>query len=331
WWTSRSLCISHCSDMVQFTLCLMQLHEALYQVIADKKRAMSSGELVDEINRRGLYLRRTDSEPLEAKQVAARVRGRIYRDRYRIDEEHRISLAEDRDEQPVSFDEDALLRGPPGWLNWYAQQHGQARREAAHPENVVIEPIWEEFLLYADADLTGRWLELGPYEVQSLSPSGQSRLGFAQRALLLRAWDHLVDVPAPASSDVRTDVQSYFGGDVGDEFAALLGLALSRRIRSGGRVRQGLPELPGKDRSRPSLGMPSEALHRTPALEPPLWEPMIPWLGQPVALSDAERLLSTYPKLTGDDAVALVRAARQYVDGLWLADSDPRLAWIKLI
>lgn len=294
---------------------------------------MSSRELADEINRRGLYLRPVDGEPLQAKQVAARVRGRTYRDRYWIDEKHRIALMEDpRGDQPVSFGEEDALRGPPGWRNWCAQQRGQPRREAAHPENVVIQPIWEEFLLYTDADFKGPWLELGPYEVQSLDPPGQSRLGFAQRALLLRAWDHLVDEPYRAAPDVRTDVQSYFGGDVGDEFAALFGLALSRRIRSGGCVRQGLPELSGRDRGGPhSLGLPSEALHRTPVLEPPLREPMIPWLSQPVSLSDAERLLLTYPRLTGGDAVALVRAARQYVDGLWLADADPRHAWIKLI
>ena len=311
----------------------MKLHEAIDQVLSEAGRAMSSRELADEINRRGLYTRPSDGEPLQAKQVAARVRRRTYRERYRIDETHRISLVANPRNEPVApSDEEASLRGPHGWLNWYAQQAGQPRRDAAHPESVVIHPIWEEFLLYTDAHLGGPWLELGPYEVQSLDPPGQARIGFAQRALLLRVWDHLVDEPSRVAPAVRTDVQSYVGGDIGDEFAALLGLTLSRRIRSGGQVRQGLPELPSRDRGRfLSLGLPSEVLHRAPALEPPLREPMISWLSRPVSLSDAEPLLSTYPKLTGGDAVALVRAARQYVDGLWLADADPRLAWIKLI
>jgi hypothetical protein len=54
---------------------------------------MSSRELADEINARGLYIRPSDGEPLQAKQVAARVRRRTYRDQYRIDGDHRISLA----------------------------------------------------------------------------------------------------------------------------------------------------------------------------------------------------------------------------------------------
>jgi len=31
------------------------------------------------------------------------------------------------------------------------------------------------------------------------------------------------------------------------------------------------------------------------------------------------------------DAVALVRSARAYEDGLWVADGDPQLAWLRLI
>jgi hypothetical protein len=54
---------------------------------------MSSRELADEINRRGLYLRPSDGQQLQAKQVAARVRRSTYRDRYAIDSEYRISLA----------------------------------------------------------------------------------------------------------------------------------------------------------------------------------------------------------------------------------------------
>jgi hypothetical protein len=294
---------------------------------------MSSRELADAINRAGLYVRPSDAAPLQAKQVAARVRQRKYRDRYRIDDEHRISLVVLPEAQPTPQGGKASkIRGPHGWLNWYAQMMGQPQRQAAHPENVVIHPIWEEFLLYSDADLRGAWLELGPYDVASLNPPETPRLGFVRRSALLRVWDHLSDEPARGAYTVQTDVESYFGGDIGDEMAALLGLALARRIRSGGRVRQGLPKLPGRGRNRTtSLGLALEDQHRTPMLEPPVREPLIPWLGEPASLEDAVPLLSLYPKLTSGDAVALVRAARQYVDGLWLADSDPRLAWIKLI
>ena len=71
----------------------MPLHEAIDKILRESKRPMSSRELADEINSRGLYIRPSDGEPLQAKQVAARVRGRTYRDQYRIDGDHRISLA----------------------------------------------------------------------------------------------------------------------------------------------------------------------------------------------------------------------------------------------
>jgi hypothetical protein len=229
-------------------------------------------------------------------------------------------------EKPPGEEDSARIRGPHAWLNWYAERAGLPRREKAHLDAVVLHPIWEEFALYTDAAITRQTgLTFGPYELMGLDPVAEPRLGFARKAYLLRMWDHLSDTPSAGPEVVRDDVETYFGGDIADELAALLGLALARRVRSGGSVRVGVP------RDHWSLGYPSEMKHHLPALEPPRRAPMIHWLAQPVALADAESLLLTYPALAAPDAVALVRAARQYVDGLWLADADPRLAWIKLI
>jgi hypothetical protein len=216
------------------------------------------------------------------------------------------------------------VRGPHGWINWYAERLGYPRRTDKHPDTVVIQPTWEEFLLYADAEISGAWLTLGPYEVQSLDPPGPAGIGLARRALLLRAWDHLPDTPS-SEVPLATDTADYVGGDIGDELAALLGLALARRVRSGGRVRRGLPG------DAHPLGLALESEHHPPVLEPPRHDAMISWLGRPASLPDAEDLLSRYPTLDRADAVALVRAASQYVDGLWYADLDPRVAWLKLV
>jgi hypothetical protein len=286
---------------------------------------MSSRELADEINRRGWY-RRRDGAAVEAKQIMARVRTASYSGRYAIDSEHLIALAESASSADAS-----TTPGPHGWLNWVAEEFGFPQRESAHPDSVLIRPIWEEFVLYSDANVEGTWLELGPNDVILLEPPGPRQLGIARRTVLLRSWDHLPDDPPSGQYEVETDIESYFGGDIGDEFAALLGLALARRIRSGGRIRQGLPPLGGGERPRAiRLGLASEASHRALVLEQPTREPMIDWLANPVSIGDVVELISTYPRLDGGDAVALVRAARQYVDGLWLADADPRLAWIKL-
>jgi ribosomal protein S21 len=71
----------------------MHLHEAIDKVLRENKRPMSSRELADEINARGLYIRPSDGRPPQATQVGARVRHRTYRDQYRIDADHRISPA----------------------------------------------------------------------------------------------------------------------------------------------------------------------------------------------------------------------------------------------
>jgi hypothetical protein len=227
-------------------------------------------------------------------------------------------------DQASTPNEVEVLRGPHGWVNWQAEHRGMPRRKSAHPENIVIHPIWEEFALYTDAKLEGTDLRLGPYEFLINERIQQATLGRAHRMVILRRWDHLFDAPI-APREPRDDDDDYFGGDVGDEMAALVGLALGRRFRSGGLVRQGLPieTLP--------IGMPDENRHRRPGLELPHRRPMIATVADPSSLKAAEELLTIYPTLEAGDAVALVRSARQYCDGLWLADSDPRLAWIKFV
>lgn len=225
----------------------------------------------------------------------------------------------------MSAGEPQLIRGPHGWLNWYAERSGNPRREKTHPDSIVIHPIWEEFALYTDALLDGGWLSLGPYEFILADHVRSASVGNARRLLILRSWDHLSDLPRSREWTNETDVNDYFGGDIGDELAALLGLALGCRMRSGGSVRKGLPfdNLP--------IGLPDESSHQTSVLQPPYRRALIETLADHRKLDDARDLLEIYPTIAGPDAVALVRSAQQYVDGLWLADADPRLAWIKLI
>ncbi len=54
---------------------------------------MSSREVADAINSRGSYVRPSDGQPVEAKQIAARVRRPEHSERYSIDEEFRIRLS----------------------------------------------------------------------------------------------------------------------------------------------------------------------------------------------------------------------------------------------
>jgi hypothetical protein len=77
--------------------------------------------------------------------------------------------------------------------------------------------------------------------------------------------------------------------------------------------------------------MPVDGFHNAPTLIAPRRESMLPGIATDAVLDSQQALLATYPMLDGGDAVALVRAASQYADGLWLADADPRLAWLKLV
>lgn len=216
-------------------------------------------------------------------------------------------------------------RGPHGWLNWYAERAGYPRREKSHPDSVAIQPIWEEFALYSDVLLGGGWLAIGPFEFLSIDHVVAATVGYARKLVIIRSWDHLPDQPPTGPPDIDTDVEDYVGGDIGDEMAALLSLALGRRFRSGGRVRQGLPI------QRLPVGLADESEHRAPYLVPPHRRPIIDGLAEPCSLKDAKSLIECYPEIGGPDAVALVRSASQYADALWLADADPRLAWIKFI
>jgi hypothetical protein len=220
-----------------------------------------------------------------------------------------------------------VITGPRGWLNWYAQRDGYERRTEAHPDSVSIRPIWEEYALYTDAQIQGGWVTMGPYELIVIDHRESTAVGQARRTLLLRSWDHIPDHGPPGREEYapREDVDHYFGGDLGDEIAALIGLVLGCRMRSGGLVRQGLPigDYP--------VGFADESQHRAPGLVPPNRAPLLSTVARPALLNDVPAQLETYPTLNGADAVALVRAARQYGDALWVADGDPRLAWVKLV
>ncbi len=214
---------------------------------------------------------------------------------------------------------DADLKGPHGWLNWQAWRLGLPARSRSSTSDILLQPLWEEYGLYSDARFIGE-LGFGPYEFMLSFPPFRAQLGRSQLQLVLRVHDHLLD---PDVSLVKEgDVDAYAGGNIGDEFASLLSLALSRRIRSGGLTRRALE---GDEYGKPFLGQ-----HHPPMLVPPYGATMLPQTAEEARLDDANRLLEKYGVLAGQDAVALLRAAHQYADALWWADADPRIAWIKL-
>src|ERR1700712_1093222 len=87
-------------------------------------------------------------------------------------------------------------RGPHFWLNWAAQRAGQPRGAGTHGEPVLVHPVWQEWSLYSDAQVTGE-VEFGPYEVL-MTLSGGGQVGRPRQQLVLRQHDHLFEGPLDA-------------------------------------------------------------------------------------------------------------------------------------
>ncbi len=198
---------------------------------------------------------------------------------------------------------------------------GQPARSSSKDESILIRPLWEEHALYSDAEVTGE-VELGPY-VLLMTLAGSGRVGRPSQTLVFRHRDHLIEEPPGRLRD-ELDLGGWTGGDIGDQAAAVLSLALARRVRSGGVVRQGFE--PGDP-----LGRPFALAHRAPVLAEPARVSMLPFITDAVMVQEAAPRLELYGRLTGADAIALTRAAGQYADALWWADADPRISWIKLV
>jgi hypothetical protein len=215
-----------------------------------------------------------------------------------------------------------IVRGPEAWLNWQAERAGQPARSTSSTSGALLVPLWQEYALYSDAELSGD-LEIGPYRVMLTLADVPTGVGRAAMQAVVRVREHLGDPLVGEIDWSAEDVEGYYGGDVADELAALLSLALGCRMRSGGVMRQAFDNDP--------LGAPRERAHRAPALAEPVHAPMLPRVADPASLEDAQGLLVGYSTLAGRQAIAVVRAAQPYADALWWADADPRISWIKLV
>lgn len=216
------------------------------------------------------------------------------------------------------------VTGPHAWLNWAAESAGRPARESSSMGDLpVLRPLWQEYALYSDAPITGE-LELGPYRLIQTLPNRRPRVGQASIQVVLRATDHLPGSEVASPPPDKHEDSAYVGGDQGAEIAALLALALGRRVRSGGVIRHRLS-------SHGPAGEPTETLHIPPVLVGPHTRSMLPKIADAASLQVARKLLETYAALPGEVAARAARAAAQYADALWLADADARVAWIKLV
>jgi hypothetical protein len=199
--------------------------------------------------------------------------------------------------------------GTPSYDNWRAFVEG--------------EPALREFecLLYTDAWLTGQVSEgLGPYAFLNLG-SFIEKPGQVRAAFVLRSSGHVVfDLPEMN----RTDQARYHGGNAVDEVVALASLRCGVRFRAGGESRRF--DVGGDPRGQPVAwsARPEPSLARKDSR----W--MLPTVTGKHSIMAVQEMVS-FPRLTPEQAIALVRSARVYQDALWLAESEPNLSWLLLV
>lgn len=205
--------------------------------------------------------------------------------------------------------------GPPAWENWktFDAQDGAI-------EDAV------EYILYSDSRWIGEISEgAGPYRVlNTIGGSQPPAIGHAQPVLALRV-DQALDRP-PFPNDPSEHVRGTFhGGWIDEEIAALLSLIFSVRCRSGGMWRV-------FDDGKDPRGSPFTFHLQPPLLARPAGGlPQLPPLPREVRYEGAAKWLNAYRHLPPKRAVVLARAARAFQLGIWSADDDPDLAWLRLI
>ena len=203
-----------------------------------------------------------------------------------------------------------MARGPITQENWRAALGGEPPHETV------------ECPLYTDARLTGEVRgELGPYTFLNLV-SFRDDFGVARPASVLRSDMHL---PNDLPDMSRTDQTQYHGGTFADEMAALASLALGIRMKAGGTSRTF-----GKDDDPKGRPVAWDYYRLDPVIHAQPFGRVIPAAARECSLNDLD-VLSTMPTVGVTDAVAFVRSARLYQEGLWVGESDPSLAWLLMV
>jgi hypothetical protein len=201
------------------------------------------------------------------------------------------------------------LVGPPSWANWRAMCEGAPTSGAV------------EVPLYSDAWTIGEVTTgLGPYQFFNTVAVHHGH-GIVRTAVVVRLELHMeFDNQDPDKMDPGV----YHGGGLVDELAALASLLTGARFRAGGQSRRFEPT--DGPRGRPIAWDPRPE----PTLPVGLYGIVLPTCGGAHSLMPLEQL-TIYPAIDARDAISVVRAARLYQNALWVAESEPNLAWIMLV
>lgn len=180
-----------------------------------------------------------------------------------------------------------------------------------------------EYPMYTDVRLVGEVKDgCGPYSFLNSLPfheaPGKIQVGFVFRCAFFGD-------PMNKHGLFETNEDGYHGGTLSDEISALSSLILGARVRAGDCSRTF--GVIGND----PMGSPRSSLNTLPTLSRRNVNFVVPSIASSWRdlkdLSAIKSILELRPAQT----ISLMRAARLYQDSLWIAESEPELAWLMLV
>ncbi|NLA54296.1 MAG: hypothetical protein GX858_08110 [Clostridiales bacterium] len=178
-----------------------------------------------------------------------------------------------------------------------------------------------EYPLYSDAHITGELNdENGPYKFLNMV-SGINGPGLIYDVMTLRMFWYVDD---QSTFGVKTDTSKYHGGWVTDEITALASLKLGVRLKAGAITRR------YDAYSDDEFGSPRSTREKKPEIYIGIRGAVLPSIVKTVNVSGLGDIYALH-RLSEEQYIALVRASRMYQDALWIAESEPELAWLMLV
>ncbi len=197
--------------------------------------------------------------------------------------------------------------------NWLAVKNG-------HASLAVLECPF-----FTDARIVGELVQQSwPYAFLNTVPMHEEP-GLVQMPLVLRIHYHLDGFPG-AIDWKKTDATRYHGGWLWDEVAALTSLCMGVRMKSGEPMRR-FSASDADQFGRPT----SAAAFRLPVIGLDKRRLVLPRVARTIGETETLRRLESITWLRHGDVTALVKAARLYQEALWIAESDPGMAWLLLV
>jgi hypothetical protein len=178
-----------------------------------------------------------------------------------------------------------------------------------------------EYELLSDVAITGDSgdTDFGPYKFMTAFKRGKE----IEASSIVRIDNRLLNNQTPCLD--KTNVEYYHGGGLVDEIAAFVSLMLGIRVKAGRMIREFRSS---DDRFGHPVGW--DKIQTIPEIKPLYGHYKLPAVIHEPNIVLFEPFKSL-PQLSEDNVIFLIKAARLYQNALWIAETDPSLAWIMFV